>query len=56
VGDGRLIGCDHSPLAGFARYKAKAFRIKDSRQNRDAMAILLFKGRQALRSCRKSDL
>jgi hypothetical protein len=38
------------------RYKAKAFRINDSRQNRDAMAILVFKGGAALRSCRKSDL
>jgi hypothetical protein len=38
------------------RYLAKAFRINDSRQNRDAMAILVFKGGQALRSCRKSDL
>jgi hypothetical protein len=38
------------------RYQAKAFRINDSRQNRDAMAILVFKGGAALRSCRKSDL
>lgn len=38
------------------RYQAGAFRINDSRQNRDAMAILIFKGGQALRSCRKSDL
>jgi hypothetical protein len=38
------------------RYQAKAFRINDSRQNRDAMAILIFKGAAALRSCRKSDL
>ena len=38
------------------RYQAKAFRINDSRQNRDAMAILVFKGGMALRSCRKSDL
>jgi len=38
------------------RYKAKAFRINGSRQNRDAMAILIFKGGAALRSCRKSDL
>jgi hypothetical protein len=38
------------------RYQAKAFRINDSRQNRDAMAILIFKGGSALRSCRKSDL
>ena len=37
------------------RYQAKAFRINDSRQNRDAMAILIFKGAAALRSCRKSD-
>lgn len=38
------------------RYQAKAFRINDSRQNRDAMAILIFKNGQALRSCRKSDV
>jgi len=38
------------------RYQAQAFRISDSRQNRDAMAILIFKGGSALRSCRKSDL
>jgi hypothetical protein len=38
------------------RYEAKAFRINDSRTNRDAMAILVFKGGAALRSCRKSDL
>ena len=38
------------------RYEAKKFRINDSRQNRDAMAILVFKGGEALRSCRKSDL
>ena len=37
------------------RYQAKAFRINDSRQNRDAMAILIFKSGSALRSCRKSD-
>ena len=37
------------------RYQAKAFRINDSKQNRDAMAILIFKGAAALRSCRKSD-
>ena len=37
------------------RYQAKAFRINDSKQNRDAMAILIFKGSSALRSCRKSD-
>jgi hypothetical protein len=38
------------------RYQAKAFRINDSRQNRDAMAILIFKNGAALRSCRRSDL
>jgi hypothetical protein len=38
------------------RYQAGAFRINDSKQNRDAMAILIFKGSSALRSCRKSDL
>ena len=38
------------------RYEAQKFRINDSRQNRDAMAILVFKGGEALRSCRKSDL
>jgi hypothetical protein len=38
------------------RYQAKAFRITDSREDRDAMAILIFKGGVALRSCRKSDL
>jgi hypothetical protein len=38
------------------RYEAKLFRINDSRQNRDAMAILIFKGGAALRSCRRSDL
>jgi hypothetical protein len=38
------------------RYQAKLFRINDSRQNRDAMAILIFKGGAALRSCRRSDL
>jgi hypothetical protein len=38
------------------RYLAKAFRINDSRQNRDAMAILIFKGGAALRPCRGSDL
>ncbi|MEA2978497.1 MAG: hypothetical protein QOF91_2868 [Alphaproteobacteria bacterium] len=38
------------------RYQAKAFRINDSRQNRDAMAILIFKGGSALRSCRRADL
>jgi len=38
------------------RYKAKAFRINGSRQNRDATAILIFKGGAALRPCRKSDL
>lgn len=38
------------------RYQARAFRINDSRQNRDAMAILIFKGGAARRSCRKSDL
>ena len=37
------------------RYQAKLFRINDSRQNRDATAILLFKGGAALRSCRKAD-
>ncbi len=37
------------------RYRAKAFRINGSRQNRDAMAILIFNGGAALRSCRKSD-
>jgi hypothetical protein len=38
------------------RYEAKLFRINDSRQNRDAMAIMIFKGGAALRSCRRSDL
>ena len=38
------------------RYQAKAFRINDSREDRDAMAILIFKSGAALRSCRKSDL
>jgi hypothetical protein len=38
------------------RYRAKAFRINGSRQNRDVMAILIFKGGAALRPCRKSDL
>jgi hypothetical protein len=38
------------------RYQAKAFRINNSRQNRDAMAILILKGGSALRSCRKNDL
>ena len=38
------------------RYQASVFRINDSRQNRDAMAILIFKGGAALRSCRRSDL
>ena len=38
------------------RYQAKAFRINDSRENRDAMAMLIFKGGAALRSCRRSDL
>ena len=37
------------------RYQAKTFRINDSREDRDAMAILIFKGGAALRSCRKSD-
>lgn len=36
------------------RYQAKAFRINDSRQNRDALAILIFKGGEALRPCRKA--
>lgn len=38
------------------RHQAKALRINDSRENRDAMAMLVFKGGAALRSCRKSDL
>ena len=38
------------------RYYAKVFRINDSRQNRDAMAILIFNGGAALRSCRRSNL
>jgi hypothetical protein len=37
------------------RYQAKLFHINDSRQNRDANAILLFKGGQALRPCRKGN-
>ena len=38
------------------RYRANVFRINDSRQNRDAMAILIFQGGAALRSCRTTDL
>lgn len=38
------------------RYRAKVFRINNSRQNRDAMAILIFQGGAALRSCRSADL
>jgi hypothetical protein len=38
------------------RYRAKAFRINGRRQNRDAIAILIFEGGAALRPCRKSDL
>jgi hypothetical protein len=40
------------------RYQPKLFRINGSRQNRDAMAILVLQGWRcaALRSCRRSDL
>jgi len=38
------------------RYRAKLFRINDSRQHRDIISTLVFKGGEALRPCRKSDL
>jgi hypothetical protein len=34
------------------RYRAKVFRINDFRQDRDAIAILVLKGGEALRPCR----
>jgi hypothetical protein len=38
------------------RHKAGVFRFKDFTQNREAVAILVLKGGQALRPCRKGDV
>lgn len=38
------------------RYRAKAFRINDFTQDRDAVAILALKDGSALRPCRKTDI
>ena len=38
------------------RYRAKLFRINDSRQHRDVKSILIFKGGESLRPCRKGDV
>ena len=38
------------------RYRAKLFRINDSRQNREVKSILIFKGGEAMRPCRKADV
>jgi hypothetical protein len=38
-----------------ARYQAKMFRINDSRQHREVKSILIFKGGDAMRPCRKGD-
>ena len=37
------------------RYRAGVFRIKDFRENADAIAMLVFKGGAALRPCSKAD-
>jgi hypothetical protein len=37
------------------RYQAKTFRINDSRQHREVKSILIFKGGEAMRPCRKGD-
>jgi hypothetical protein len=38
------------------RYRAKLFRINDSRQHREVKSILIFKGGDAMRPCRKGDV
>jgi hypothetical protein len=38
-----------------ARYRARIFRINDFNQNRDAIAILILAGGNALRPCRDTD-
>jgi hypothetical protein len=38
------------------RYRAKLFRINDQRQHRDVKSILIFKGGEAMRPCRKGDV
>jgi hypothetical protein len=38
------------------RYRAKLFRINDRSQQREARSILIFKGGEAMRPCRKGDL
>ena len=37
------------------RYQAKLFRINDLRQHREVKSILIFKGGEAMRPCRKGD-
>jgi hypothetical protein len=38
------------------RYRAKLFRINDRSQQREARSILIFKGGEAMRPCRKGDV
>jgi hypothetical protein len=38
------------------RYRAKVFQLKDLTEHKDATAILVLKGTEALRPCRKSDV
>jgi hypothetical protein len=38
------------------RYRAKLFRINDRRDQREAKSILIFKGGEAMRPCRKGDV
>jgi hypothetical protein len=38
------------------RYRAKLFRINDSRQHREVKSILIFRGGEAMRPCRKGDV